>query len=83
MCADYLRDRFGSFSSGDILFSLFFFNFKGRNSVDSNTDFFFFIGKSFDKIRHSGLSQLELLYQQLSVSVCSHFYNTVVLCVNV
>lgn len=62
----------------------FFFNFKGRNSVDSNTDFFFFIGKSFlDKIRHSVLSQLELLYQQLSVSVCSHFYNTVFLCVNV
>lgn len=83
MCADYLRDRFGSFA-GETFFSLFFFNFKGRNSVDSNTDFFFFIGKSFlDKIRHSVLSQLELLYQQLSVSVCSHFYNTVFLCVNV
>lgn len=82
MCADYLRDRFGSFAGKT--FSLFFFNFKGRNSVDSNTDFFFFIGKSFlDKIRHSVLSQLELLYQQLSVSVCSHFYNTVFLCVNV
>lgn len=79
MCADYLSDKFGSF--GDILLSPFFLNFKGRNFVDSNTDFFFFIDETLpDKIRHSGLSQLELLYQQLSMSVCSHFYNSVSLC---
>lgn len=83
MCADYLRDRFGSFSSGDILFSLFFLTSKEEILLTQTQTFFFFIGKSFDKIRHSGLSQLELLYQQLSVSVCSHFYNTVFLCVNV
>lgn len=68
----------------ETFFSLFFFLTSKEEILLTQTQtFFFFIGKSFDKIRHSGLSQLELLYQQLSVSVCSHFYNTVFLCVNV
>lgn len=40
MCADYLRDRFGSFSSGDILFSLFFLTSKEEILLTQTQTFF-------------------------------------------